>query len=381
MVANGRDPLAKGVFWTSVALYGLVALEFFYMASPFAAYIYSAYGPVLSWLRLSETTTWLVAFFLPHIVRETGSPMLDLHEIIGAVVFMMGLAGFTLGAVPIYWSKLTHRRVIVGGVYRWIRHPQYLALMVASLGMLLLWPRYLVVVGFITVCFTYVLLARVEERACARDFPDYAAYAERTGMFLPRGVERLLGPIPWPRRRLPRIGAGVAVYTGLMAVGLLGACALHGYAVMRVDPFATETEAYVSVGRLHPDTIAALAETALGDPEVREALADHDVPDARFINYVMPTSLFVSEVPMVIPPGSRVGHEAPSAHDPTRYKIVFTRAHFGAPGPAAGRAILLHAINKSPVIEVWVDRTAGTVERVLRPPREERYHGLPVPVF
>ncbi len=380
-MANRRDPLAKGVFWTSVALYGLVALEFFYMASPFAAYIYGAYGPALSWLRLNEATTWLVAFFLPHIVRETGSPVLDLHELIGGVVFVVGLAGFTLGAVPIYWSKLTQRRAIVGGVYRWIRHPQYLALMVASLGMLLLWPRYLVVVGFITVCFTYVLLARVEERACTRDFPDYAAYAERTGMFLPRGMERLLGRVPWPSRRLPRIGAGLALYAGLMALGLLGARAVHGYAVMRVDLFATETEAYVSLGRLDSKTIASLAGTALGDPEVRMALADHDAPDARFINYVMPTSLFVSEVPMVIPPGSRVGHEAPSAHDSLRYKIVFTRARFGASGPAAGRAILRHAINKSPVIEVWLDRTSGTVERVLRPPTEERYHGLPVPVF
>ena len=170
------DSLTKGAFWASAAFYALVALEFFYMASPFAAYFYSAYGPGLDFLGESHLASWLVGFFLPHIVAQTASPLVDAHNFVGAILTIAGLAGFAVGAFQVYAAKLRKGEMVAGGIYRWIRHPQYLALMVAGFGMLLIWPRFLVLFGFVTVVFVYLLLARSEERQCAHKFDGYADY-------------------------------------------------------------------------------------------------------------------------------------------------------------------------------------------------------------
>jgi protein-S-isoprenylcysteine O-methyltransferase Ste14 len=278
-----------------------VALEVFYMVTPFAAYLYGVYGPGLDALRVTEATGWLVGFFLPHIVRETTSPLVTWHAAIGAALLVSGLVGFGVGAVQVYWRKLRRAGPVVGGVYRWIRNPQYVALMVSSLGMLLLWPRYLVLFGFVTVCFAYVLLARAEERICRRDFPEYDAYAARTGAFLPAVVERPFRRIPWPQRRSGRGVATLAVYAAVLFVAFGGARRTHDHAVSSVYVHATAVSVYVSLGRLDPDTIAGLARVAAAHPEVQAALGGHAGPDARFINYVMPVDLEVSEVPMHIP--------------------------------------------------------------------------------
>jgi len=375
MKPSASAAVARGVFWASAGFYALVAFEFFYMVSPFAAYLYGIYGPGLGALQLTGSTSWLVGFFLPHIARETGSPFLDWHEAIGTVFLIAGLAAFAGGAAQVYWSKLTRKRAIVGGMYRWVRHPQYLGLMTASFGMLLIWPRYLVIVAFVTVCFAYYLLSRLEERICTREFPDYAGYAAHTGMLLP------LARMPWPATFGRSVVTGLTLYIVLLAAGFAAARALHDHAVGNLHVYETPNEAYLSVGRLPPDTIAAFARVATADPEVQAALGAHSDPGARFINYVMPTDLLISEVPMHLPPGHRTGHQSPSRQEQSRYKIVFTRAHFGRAEPADGREILRRAVNKSPIIEVWIDRRAGRVERVLEPPTQEFYAGMPVPVF
>ncbi len=180
-----NNRLTWSAFWLSVVFYALIAFEFLYMVTPFAVYIYSVYGPGLDLLNVSESTSWLIGFFMPHIARETRSLIITWHEPIGFVLLLCGLAGFIVGAAQIYRSKLSGRGAVVGGLYRTIRHPQYLALMVAGFGMLIIWPRYLLVFGFVTVCFVYYLLARMEECICLEKFPGYDAYVAATGCFFP----------------------------------------------------------------------------------------------------------------------------------------------------------------------------------------------------
>ena len=54
--------------------------------------------------------------------------------------------------------------------------------MIASFGMLLIWPRFLVLFGFVTVVFVYARLARTEENLCANQYQGYREYAAKTGM-------------------------------------------------------------------------------------------------------------------------------------------------------------------------------------------------------
>jgi hypothetical protein len=175
--------------------------------------------------------------------------------------------------------------------------------------------------------------------------------------------------------------AGSGLYVAVLLVAFSGARVIHEHAVRSLYAHETATAVYVSVGFLSSDAIATLARSALADPAVRGALAPHEERGERFINYVMPTDLLISEVPMHLPPGARTGHRSPRTMDQSRYKIIFTVAHFGVSDPPPGRAMLLRAVNKSPVVEAWIERSTGEVERVLPPPAHEIYGGMPVPVF
>jgi len=136
----------------------LIAFEFFYMASPFAFYFYSVYGPTLNFIADSPALSWLVSVFLPHYAK-TSSDLLNLHNWLGWALAALGFSAFCIGVWQVYYHKLTRKRVVTGGVYNYIRHPQYVSLLVCSFGMLLLWPRYIVLVSFVTVLFAYYFLA------------------------------------------------------------------------------------------------------------------------------------------------------------------------------------------------------------------------------
>ena len=49
-----KQKSARRTFWAVSAFYLLIAFEFFYMATPFALYFYSVYGPGLNISTSSE---------------------------------------------------------------------------------------------------------------------------------------------------------------------------------------------------------------------------------------------------------------------------------------------------------------------------------------
>ena len=144
------------------------------------------YAPGLNWLNNNPLLAWLSSFFLPHIVVETASPLVNLHNIVGGVLAAGGLLAFCVGASQVYYHKLARKGAVTGGIYNFIRHPQYAALIVSGFGMLLLWPRHMALIMFVAMLFVYYFLARVEERECEEKFgPSYMDYKNKTHMFLP----------------------------------------------------------------------------------------------------------------------------------------------------------------------------------------------------
>ena len=129
----------------------------------------------------------------------------------------------------IYRAKLRRADAVMGGLYRYIRHPQYLALIVASIGMVLIWPRYLVLVATVTVIFIYIVLAKVEERICLGQFPGYADYMRQTGMFLPARLTPGFS-LPAETRTATRIAVWVFGYVGALGLALLVASMLRAHA-------------------------------------------------------------------------------------------------------------------------------------------------------
>ncbi|CAN0579653.1 unnamed protein product, partial [Laminaria digitata] len=220
---------ARSLFWASATFYVLIAFEFFYMASPFAAYFYAVYGPGLDWLQRIGLSDWTLWFFLPHIVEQTRSVLINSAQTTGLVLFFGGLAVFFFGVVQIYRQKLRRSDAFTDCLCGYVRHPLYTALIIACIGMLLIWPRFLVLFSTVTVIFAYVALARAEERMCLHQYPGYGDYMARTGMFLPKAWgSRLSFNVP---NRWMRIGLWLSLFFGIVALATVAAFGLRGLAI------------------------------------------------------------------------------------------------------------------------------------------------------
>jgi protein-S-isoprenylcysteine O-methyltransferase Ste14 len=158
--SNHTKQSTKKAFWPLLLLYLMIGFEILYMISPFALYYYSVYGEGLSFVSDIPTFAWLTRFFLPHIAK-TASTFLNVLVGVGWALASIGMTAFCIGAGQIYYYKFTRKGAVTGGIYNLIRHPQYVSLAVCGFGLLLVWPRYLVLLSFITMLFAYYFLAKV----------------------------------------------------------------------------------------------------------------------------------------------------------------------------------------------------------------------------
>ncbi len=152
----------KTILSSAVVLYFIIAFEVLIMISPFAGFFYSVFNPVLLRLASHPATRWLSAFYLPHMVLP-GDSFLVVLRISGSVLFILGMVLFFACALQIYASKLMKRGAVLGGLYSWIRHPQYLALGIAGIGLSILWPRFLTAVLWLLMALIYYFLAKDED--------------------------------------------------------------------------------------------------------------------------------------------------------------------------------------------------------------------------
>ncbi len=224
----GATTRARPLMGSLIVLYFVIALEVLIMISPFAAFFYAAFNPVLLFLAQWPATQWLSAFFLPHMVMPPDTFLMAVR-VAGSVLFVGGTLAFLLCAGQVYFHKLTGRGSVLGGLYRWIRHPQYLALAVTGIGLAILWPRFLTAALWAVMVTLYYLLAEDEERRMVARFGDqYRAYMETTGRFVPRPLDRLLDRVPFPAQPLLRV---VLVFVLAIGLSVGAAFGLRAYTV------------------------------------------------------------------------------------------------------------------------------------------------------
>ena len=263
-----RKSLASG---TISILYWLIMLEGILMATPFGILLYSFYDPFLAGARQSELTAWVAAFFLPQSVAATNSSFIEFMRY-GEYLFYIGLVGFLASAAPVYWAKLTRKGVVNSFIYAYIRHPQYLFFMLSAFGLLFIWPRMMMLILFLAMSVFYFYLAKFEERRMQAQYPEYAAYMQRTAMFIPGNpggkVFRLL--FGWvPGQRLAQLLAilSIVIVTFAGAIGL-----------------RTLTIANISVAKLPDQNILAISVFPHDEQYLRGAvtqvLADEPVRNA-----------------------------------------------------------------------------------------------------
>ncbi|HWU38323.1 MAG TPA: methyltransferase [Candidatus Acidoferrum sp.] len=267
---------SKALFSSAIVLYFIIALEFLIMISPFAGLFYSVFNPLLVAAGSHPATRWLSAFFLPHMVVPPNA-LLQFIRILGSVLLVLGMATFLVCAVQVYAHKLLSKGAALKGLYAVMRHPQYLALGLTGLGLSILWPRFLVVVLWLVMMLLYYLLAVDEERRMLKAYPEtYAAYRERTGMFLPQSFEQ---------RVMPRTGAGkVASFILVWALVLGGAFAFRAYTVNHLPVWTDGNAVALAINPTDVPMMEHRLPDILNLPEVQSRLESGQ----RYLIYFLP---------------------------------------------------------------------------------------------
>ena len=178
-----KNRASKSIAWT---VYIIIIFEMIYMATPFAVFFYSVYGLPLKMLNNSSATSWLVQHTFPHFT-QTSSTLISALLYISWPLMGIGFIIFVVGFIQIYGAKLLKKGPVLGGLYRYIRHPQYMGWAILGLGMALAWSRMIVIIMYVSMLFIYYLLAKSEERECLNKYGEsYRTYSQKTGRFFPK---------------------------------------------------------------------------------------------------------------------------------------------------------------------------------------------------
>lgn len=150
-----------------------------------------------------RTVAWTLVGF--QIVLLVGLVLVptgdDWPQLATAVIALVGTgAGLGLWAIAVFGRGVTpsplpaaSASMVTRGPYRWIRHPMYTAVVIFSAGVVIRSRNAFGVAMLVALVGFFALKARWEERRLVARYPGYAAYATRTGRFVP-GVGRLDEP-------------------------------------------------------------------------------------------------------------------------------------------------------------------------------------------
>ena len=107
--------------------------------------------------------------------------------LIGYALVFIGVGMFAHGWREVYRAR-KENRLVTGGLYRFVRHPQYTGLFIALFGEgVVHWPTLFSLGIFPLIVIAYYFLARKEERDMIGHFGDeYRDYMKRVPMFVPQ---------------------------------------------------------------------------------------------------------------------------------------------------------------------------------------------------
>jgi hypothetical protein len=207
-------------------------------------------------------------------VITTSGVLEGLRWEVGPYLLSLGLLGCLVTAAQVYTTKLRRKGLVTSGAYRYIRHPQYLSLGIAGLGLLTYWPRMIIVVFYLVMLIAYYALARSEEQRLLKQDPTYAVYMARTAMFVPgnpgdRLIRFLLG---WMNN--PTLARGFTI-VGFFGIGIAVSFALRSYTIANSETVLIPGTNILAIAGLPQgkDELERLTRLALDESLLRTRLA------------------------------------------------------------------------------------------------------------
>ena len=280
---NLKEKITKLTAFASIIVFVIVAFEIMIMISPFAFFFYSVFNPIFDWLGQFPATRWLTAFFLPHMILPP-TLFLKTIRIAGSAFFIIGAVAFIVCALQVYLGKLFKWGIADKGLYRYIRHPQYLALGIWGIGMAILWPRFIVLASLSIMFVLYYFLAKDEEKRMLNLYGEsYEKYMSNIGMFLPKAVERYFS---FMNHVVPKTSLRFAVVSMMIVIIVIGSGFILRTITLHSLPF--ESNANITIVSLLPEDIGrdanALQTIVNGEKDGKIILS----ADKDYLAYLMP---------------------------------------------------------------------------------------------
>jgi protein-S-isoprenylcysteine O-methyltransferase Ste14 len=391
---------------SSVAVfYLLIGLEIIFMISPFAAYFYAGYGPLLNALYAFPATAWLTGFFLPHAVISKSS-LLNFINSFGRTLFALGILAFLIGAFQVYAAKFRRKGVVTGILYRRIRHPQYLFLAIAGLGLLLFWPRFFILILYVSMLFVYYLLARYEEqRMLAKHGESYSAYMQRTVMFLPGepGGKIFKALFRWSRSKGRALGLA---YAALLALSTVAAFGLRSYTISEIALIHMPEKRLAAISVIpQPDEwMRHVVDLAFGDRDVSAAIQNFQQQGQKgFMVHIMPRQYmmqalfaqpamsgmrmqprgsFKAVIGFLLPMFGGRGHtDMIGLMRDGPLRLIFSQLTWPDGQYASSDEALAFAVKHLPLLRVDIDGASGKVLNFEHTAPRNYWGQMPMPVF
>lgn len=83
-------------------------------------------------------------------------------------------------------TPLPKGSLVQSGIFQWVRHPIYAGILALTYGWALYTSSYWKLIVATSLYLLFYFKARYEEQLLAKKYPDYPAYSQSTGRFMPR---------------------------------------------------------------------------------------------------------------------------------------------------------------------------------------------------
>jgi protein-S-isoprenylcysteine O-methyltransferase Ste14 len=112
-----------------------------------------------------------------HFFGKFGAYLGEIFILVGGVLILAGWHAVYYGSSDTF---------ITTGLYKYVRHPQYLGILLATFGLLLHWITIILMIMFPILIYLYYRLAKIEDAYLEKKFgTPFTQYKEAVPMFIP----------------------------------------------------------------------------------------------------------------------------------------------------------------------------------------------------